>query len=525
MTKTELIKKIAGQNNIPGSEEKLFFEILLKRCSEILNSGESLNTAFGKLIYRKAIDEPENESIIFITNENEELLFDIPQKEEDNFSIDSYFSISLGKPIIPLQDSNVGDFFIPKSDDEMKRMLELKVEKFIDEASDKEFESEEEKYNDEISDIRFSFLNWKKTSDLNEDLADKNNVEKQLTDHLSPDVENKTEEKKDNEQKTTQEFKSNQIKDEANKEIDETTSEVTAEETEEVLEEWTDKKISEPEVNEETDEELISEDLEDQEDLMEVTDEWVDDLIDEQENSEKEIPKEITKIPFFSEKKDEEPVSDSSEKEKSGDVNNAFVADGLKNDEDKVTKTGNNKSYIRFVYAAAVIIIVSAVIYYSFFSSGNESITSVQETAVVGNFNVVIERSFDNPVTYPYEKGMFTGTYNAISSEVLNQPASKADQKTENVSAGNDVSRTPDIREPLPAKRIKGYIYQYEDGMIAVQVSSWKSRSIALSETQKFLDSGYDAFVEQTEITSGTYYRVRIGGFKSLAEAEEFLRK
>ena len=62
--------------------------------------------------------------------------------------------------------------------------------------------------------------------------------------------------------------------------------------------------------------------------------------------------------------------------------------------------------------------------------------------------------------------------------------------------------------------------------MYAVQVSSWKTKSIAMSEAKKYLDSGYDTFIEQTELNDkGTYYRVRVGGFKTLEEAENFLKK
>jgi cell division septation protein DedD len=46
---------------------------------------------------------------------------------------------------------------------------------------------------------------------------------------------------------------------------------------------------------------------------------------------------------------------------------------------------------------------------------------------------------------------------------------------------------------------------------------------IAVSETQKYLNAGYNAFIEQTLLEGEAYYRVRVGGFKSLDEVEKFL--
>jgi hypothetical protein len=39
------------------------------------------------------------------------------------------------------------------------------------------------------------------------------------------------------------------------------------------------------------------------------------------------------------------------------------------------------------------------------------------------------------------------------------------------------------------------------------------------------LDKGYNAFIEESGLSGGRYYRVRAGGFKSLKEAEDFSRK
>jgi len=118
---------------------------------------------------------------------------------------------------------------------------------------------------------------------------------------------------------------------------------------------------------------------------------------------------------------------------------------------------------------------------------------------------------------------MLGAAHKAINEDILNSSVEETDEK---FSVNSDIlPGTVEIRDPLPATRLKGYIYKYEN-MFAVQISSWKTRSIAISETQKFLNAGYDAFIEKTELSEkGTYYRVRIGGFSSLKEAEDFLKR
>jgi cell division septation protein DedD len=63
-----------------------------------------------------------------------------------------------------------------------------------------------------------------------------------------------------------------------------------------------------------------------------------------------------------------------------------------------------------------------------------------------------------------------------------------------------------------------------ERGSFTVQVSSWKSRTIALEQLAKFSSQGYDAFIEKANIPGkGTWYRVKVRNFKTQKEAEDFL--
>lgn len=68
----------------------------------------------------------------------------------------------------------------------------------------------------------------------------------------------------------------------------------------------------------------------------------------------------------------------------------------------------------------------------------------------------------------------------------------------------------------------------YSDGTnFTVQVSSWKSTTIAENEVAKLKKLGYDAFIFQVflESKNSTWNRVRIGYFNSMKEAQDFLIK
>lgn len=71
-------------------------------------------------------------------------------------------------------------------------------------------------------------------------------------------------------------------------------------------------------------------------------------------------------------------------------------------------------------------------------------------------------------------------------------------------------------------KKIKGEIFS-DGNVFVVQKSSWKNKSQAESEVKRLKKQGLNAFYNPVELPErgGTWYRVRIGYFKTLEEAEK----
>jgi len=71
-------------------------------------------------------------------------------------------------------------------------------------------------------------------------------------------------------------------------------------------------------------------------------------------------------------------------------------------------------------------------------------------------------------------------------------------------------------------KKVKGFIYT-DGNYYVVQKSSWKNKNQAESEVKRLKKQGLNAFYNSVELPErgGTWYRVRIGYFNTLDEAEK----
>lgn len=151
MTKAELIRKISKSAGVNDSDARIFFEILLKRISNSVKQGQSIRIPeFGYFhlidgeIKRASANEeseliPEKMKLILFSEQKDfkdpaarGFVFNIPEFEEDDYHpVDSSFSLSIGKPLIPLSGIASENFFVPTSGYEYKRLLESKAENLI----------------------------------------------------------------------------------------------------------------------------------------------------------------------------------------------------------------------------------------------------------------------------------------------------------------------------------------------------------------------------------------------------------
>lgn len=152
MTKAELIRKVAKNVGVPDSDAKIFFELFLKRISALVEIGQSIfvkDFGYFHLIrgsIKKAVpsvlnNEISEEAVEFVLfsedkdlrrSDTKGLVFNIPFfDEEDYHPIDSAFSLSIGKPLIPLRGVPFDNIYMPASGYEYRRLIESKVEKII----------------------------------------------------------------------------------------------------------------------------------------------------------------------------------------------------------------------------------------------------------------------------------------------------------------------------------------------------------------------------------------------------------
>lgn len=169
----------------------------------------------------------------------------------------------------------------------------------------------------------------------------------------------------------------------------------------------------------------------------------------------------------------------------------------------------------------------------------------------------VIERDYNIPVTYPYKKalnpadlpmlGVDSAGYTPVpqlsvtsiksdsivtikkdSNKVIT-PVTKpvASEQKPPVSTEQKVpviSQNPE-KSSSGSELVKGNIFR-EGDIYTVQVSSWREKNVADREVARLTRLGYPAYVQSAVIPGrGKWYRVRVGEFKTLQEAEEYSNK
>ena len=117
----------------------------------------------------------------------------------------------------------------------------------------------------------------------------------------------------------------------------------------------------------------------------------------------------------------------------------------------------------------------------------------------------------------PKRKTSNTSIQDSKIKKEANQPPA-IEQKKLNVDTKENVPESGTETNP------KSTIFK-EGSKYSFQISSWRNESKAQSEVIKLTRQGHKAFIAEGTVNGQTWYRVRIGYFNSLEEAEQYMKK
>lgn len=586
MTRSELIRKISKRAGVPDSETKVFFEIFLKRLSAILVTGQAVYLkGIGYLYFvqgnmKKFQDEteqvnlkPENIELLYFTEKpvtdiysSNGLFFIVPVPDEDDFNaVDSAFSLSFGKPLIPFKGIVETEFFIPHTGSELRRLIESKVDKTIEYAD----LIEGTEFADTVIDVDQILLTRGKehlsedVSDFSfEDLLSDKDILKEIEEDAIIDLAETVDDKKSRDSKPMLSWDFDSF--EELHDIDDKNEIQDKNETEQEL---TDEgKIKSASENKETDldadkydETIVLEPSEKFERVKTLTDVF-DEVPDEKEENISPLLKGKEKIEIEdtlsekiqSVKKEPEFIELNTaarlgleQKEKSKQKIEKQIQQPVsepsiesltfseKRNKFRQRQRSKSSNVLPFVMLALSIAIIVYGVYY--YLTNIKDAGKKPDTELIVQFNTdgmkVVERDFDFPVSYPYPKR--TGStedpeniFNLMQEEqVANLPDTSPETSVieEQPIVISEETKPVVNNQPPPGieKRIGVNLFQYGD-VYVVQVAAFRSLSVAENEAGRFRNKGHNAFVERAEVDGSYWHRVKVGNFTDLEEAKKF---
>ena len=188
----------------------------------------------------------------------------------------------------------------------------------------------------------------------------------------------------------------------------------------------------------------------------------------------------------------------------------------------------------------AILIIIVGGLYLLFKEDGNGTVTEVVSSVRNTDNTTYIERNYDVPVTYPYDGKDDNQQISGIdlTKEKDSPPrndinVTTIDKKTEDkVVANSDINKKEKPVEKSIKNKIventsnypvlvESNIYNY-GAYYVVQISSFRSKPVAENTVSQYNSQGFKAFIETMKINENNWYRVRVGNFKTLGEAQKF---
>lgn len=607
MTKAELIIKFSNIAGIIETDAKVFFELLLKRLSAVLKPGQSIYIIqFGYFhlikgkIKKPALqfgdDENPEELIDIILYSEEEKLSDSETKgfvfnipfidEDDRHPVDSYFSLSIGKPLIPLRGVSTDNPYIPTSGFEYRRFLESKVDELITHSKIISFQEQfptliidassynsnqvhleknedaldmllpDQETTEQVAEANEENIVKNIAWDFGEDLSKKISAQSilELADerinNFSLEISNKSDPEKEiksiaDEENVLDKLLENDLGNDKEKED----SNLEASTIDLIENNNFDKSLNNLGLSEA--EKLLDE----LNDFEEVISDIPDTKGLEEEVSDEEFWKSASKLfetynpPEMRSAEDDEFTEVKSTTSNLGEYstkkNKIDIAIDKNNDdqiEDDYSVSDENinlhtqhksKKWILIVFPLLLILVAAA--FYWYFQINKKSFNEIkvnQQSLKSENANI-IERDYKIPVTYPYMPESTIGTGNNVEEKNV-EKQEKSESKLENNILQNQPPEETKSNTKLTEKKmlpdgipvtVGSNIYKYGETYV-VQVASFRSNSIAENEAGKYKNKGFNAFVEPVNIPDrGLWYRVKVGNFSSIDEAKSFVSK
>ncbi|NOX17009.1 MAG: hypothetical protein GXO87_01855 [Chlorobi bacterium] len=573
MTKDILKEKIRKLLDVTASESEVAFELMIKKISGLIKPDEALKIPdLGVFMLKKEplpreerlnVGATSKNSLIFSPvsddfssdSDSAFLSFDLDEMEKDNFEFsDNIFSVSVGKPIVT--PTGVKNFDSSENDGAMKTTLEDKVTQLV---TNSERTADFNLWDNYLSSVG-------KSEDVEDDLKEliSQNVGERPTEKEAeaPQPEDEISEEKEIEEDSVQEPV------EEKPETGGTEEEIKWDWGEELKEELGAEAESEETPLEESEpEEEVNKEIDDE------TSELFEPVDDEEEKNEpeaEEIPEETDEPES---ENDGEPAKEDAEVEDEAgdDFDNARetveYSPGDLPREPKVKKKGfaiPKLGKLFWILLGAFLIIGITGAYFLFFTGGEKpaeqkAATEQKEEVPPEEYrkrlkpeedriafnesnnqtaeetNAAAEEQTDETIhpdmTEAEKKPEEANKEEAKPAETKHETAPpKHEQKVEEKPKQKEettVQQNNSLYRKFPGeKQISNLIFKH-GGTYSVQISSWRDKNKAESETKRLKNIGYNAFIVEKYLSAlrSKWYLVRVGFFNSPEEAKQFRTK
>jgi cell division septation protein DedD/nucleoid DNA-binding protein len=211
--------------------------------------------------------------------------------------------------------------------------------------------------------------------------------------------------------------------------------------------------------------------------------------------------------------------------------------------EDTYRSRRGRGSGMPFLLIIVAIIVIGGGLYF-FLTERDNGEGVITQTALLDNTvnTTYVDRNYDVPVSYPYTQPETEVQIHGLGSELsageiskeqsgIEESTTKVVNNKENIPSKNEVI-PPQNENTLPQKEIEQAstapreqvaqnVFKYNETYV-VQVAAFRTKKDAENGAAKFIKSGYSAFIEEAVVGGKNWFRLRVGGFKTLEAAKQF---